>query len=429
MKQHCRSSVIIYLHHSIFIKMKVLLLFAAFGLISCEPEDSYCCKPGQGVMADNENLCVDTANNVTFPTKLSCDVVYHFNQSEYKFLVTDDGRLIMLFALEAQVEADQFCIANRTLNSNERSAVVCDEVEEVIFDQRILGYCMLVSAVFLTLTAIVYCALPEMRDLQGKSIINFCGSLALGLSILGVVTLNLPFSDMGLCAARGFFIYFFIIASFFWTNAISIQILINLRRPTICDYGWKAFIWYALYAWGCPTVLTVAMAIINFLPGYHRKPGIGLNTCWFYNMRVQWHYMYSVMAILIFTNICIFFYISFHLWRLSFASSHMRALKYKFVMTVRMIIIMGLPWIFEMISSLCKPSIIWAIIDAFNVLQGFLIFMLLVAFRKRVLKAMFKRGWLNCISGTVERHLAVGDDEEEVVNHTIEVGLHERLTK
>ncbi|CAH2233730.1 jg20352 [Pararge aegeria aegeria] len=279
--------------------MKVLLLFAAFGLISCEPEDSYCCKPGQGVMADNENLCVDTANNVTFPTKLSCDVVYHFNQSEYKFLVTDDGRLIMLFALEAQVEADQFCIANRTLNSNERSAVVCDEVEEVIFDQRILGYCMLVSAVFLTLTAIVYCALPEMRDLQGKSIINFCGSLALGLSILGVVTLNLPYSDMGLCAARGFFIYFFIIASFFWTNAISIQILINLR----------------------------------------------------------------------------------------------------------------------------------AIIDAFNVLQGFLIFMLLVAFRKRVLKAMFKRGWLNCISGTVERHLAVGDDEEEVVNHTIEVGLHERLTK
>ncbi|XP_023940388.2 G-protein coupled receptor Mth2 [Bicyclus anynana] len=409
------------------IKMKLVfaVYFAAFALIACEPEDSYCCKPGQGVMADVENRCVDIANNITTPTKLSCDVVYHFNQSDYKFLVTDDGRLVLLFGLEPQVEANVFCITNGTLNSNERSAVVCDEVEEKIIDESILGYCMLVSVLFLMLTVIVYCVLPEMRDLQGKSIINFCASLALGLGILGVLKLDIPYSDMGLCAARGFFIYFFLIASFFWTNAISIQILLNLRRPTITDYGWKTFIWYALYAWGCPTVLTVAMAIVNFLPGYHRKPGIGLNTCWFYNMRVQWHYMYSVMTILILTNICIFLYISFHLWKISFSSTHLRALKYKFVMTVRLIIVMGLPWVFEMISSLSKPHIIWAIIDIFNMLQGLLIFLLLVVFRKRVIKAMFKRGWLDCISGVVERHLAVGGDDEEVANHTVEVGLYE----
>lgn len=40
--------------------------------------------------------------------------------------------------------------------------------------------------------------------------------------------------------------------------------------------------WYALYAWGCPTILTIILAIVNFTPGKHRKPGIGLNTCWFF---------------------------------------------------------------------------------------------------------------------------------------------------
>ncbi|XP_034834048.1 G-protein coupled receptor Mth2-like [Maniola hyperantus] len=409
--------------------MKVVLIFVAISLISCEPDTSYCCKPDQGVMADVENHCVDIVANMTTPTKLSCEVVYHFNQSDYNFMVTDDGRLILLFGSDPQIEPEQFCITNRTVNTNERSAVVCDEVEEEIIDESVLGYCMIVSIVFLTLTLIVYCALPEMRDLQGKSIINFCASLALGLSILSILKLQFEYSHMGLCAARGFFIYFFLLASFFWTNAISIQILLNLKRPTTSDYGWKAFAWYAAYAWGCPIVLTAAMAIVNFLPGYHRKPGIGLNTCWFYNMRVQWHYMYSVMTILILANICIFVYISVHLWRLSFASTHIRALKYKFVMTVRMIIIMGLPWVFEMISSLSKPHIIWVITDIFNMLQGLLIFLLLVVFRKRVIKAMFKRGWLDCISGYVERYLAVGDDEEDVVNHTTDVGLQETLTK
>lgn len=62
-------------------------------------------------------------------------------------------------------------------------------------------------------------------------------------------------------------------------------------------------------------------------------------------------------------------------------------------------------------------------------LQGILIFLLLVVFRKRVVKAMFKRGWLDCISGAVERYLAAGSDEEDLANHTTDVGLQEGLTE
>lgn len=56
--------------------------------------------------------------------------------------------------------------------------------------------------------------------------------------------------------------------------------------------------------------------------------------------------------------------------------------------------------------------------DVFNSLQGMFIFLLLVVFRKRVIKIMYKHGWLDCISGLVEKRLALEDDEEHVVQHT-----------
>ncbi|XP_050353862.1 G-protein coupled receptor Mth2-like [Nymphalis io] len=405
--------------------MKLFLLFAIFTLIAGDPEGSFCCKPEQGILVADDTSCLDIERNKTTPIKLKCENIVSISISALNFSVTNDGLLIILVeGTEPQVDKDSFCVANETTNSSERHLVVCADEDEVIMDDKVLGYCMVVSVIFMILTACVYCMLPEMRDIQGKSIINFCISSAVGFGVLSFMKL-FEYSDMNLCAARGFLVYFFLIASFFWTNAISIQILLNIRRPTTSDYGWKPFIWYALYAWGIPVILTVCMAIVNFHPGQHPKPGIGLNTCWFYTKKQQWQYMYSVMSILILTNIIIFLYISIHLCCHSFASSHIKALKYKFVMTVRLFIVMGLPWIFEMISSLLKPHIIWVVTDIFNTLQGPLIFLILVVFRRKVIKAMHKRGWLDCMSNMVERHLAVGNDEEDIVHHT-DVALDER---
>ncbi|KOB73291.1 putative class B secretin-like G-protein coupled receptor GPRmth4 [Operophtera brumata] len=139
----------------------------------------------------------------------------------------------------------------------------------------------------------------------------------------------MTYSDMNLCAARGFLAYFFIIAAFFWTSAISIQILRSTRNPTLLEHGRSEFGWYALYAWGCPTILTVIMATINFHPGNHSKPGIGLNHCWF------------------------------------------------------------------------------------------------LVFRKRVIKAMLRHGWLDCVSKPVEAYLAAGSDcEDNVIQHT-DIPMHD----
>lgn len=67
------------------------------------------------------------------------------------------------------------------------------------------------------------------------------------------------------------------------------------------------------------------------------------------------------------------------------------------------------------------------ILDFVNILQGPFVFLLLVVFRRRVVKALHKRGMLDCISDRVEKYLAVGNDEEEnAIQHTMDVALDEK---
>ncbi|KAJ0173646.1 hypothetical protein K1T71_010795 [Dendrolimus kikuchii] len=403
-------------HWKLFVALMLSHIISVFG--------NNCCPEGQYVLQRN-NTCWEPVSNVTTP------IISVFCKDSIKmfagFQVNKMGNLELELS-ENYVESfgpSIFCVGNQTnmkdvnLTKVRSVVIICiEEEEKAIIDDKILGYCMIISVIFLTATTVIYAALPELRDLHGKSLINFCGSLAIGLAILVMIKI-MEYIDMDLCAVRGFLTYFFILTSFFWSNAISIQVLRNTRCPTISDYGWREFVWYALYAWGCPALLTIIMAIINFHPGKHQKPGIGLNHCWFFSQKQQWYYMYSVMTILLIVNICIFIYTSIVIWRYTFTSNLTTALKYKFVLTVRLIIVMGLPWIFEMISTFYSKHIFWAIMDVFNALQGVLIFLLLVVCRKRVLKAMHRHGWLDCVSGQIEKFLATADDEEEnVIQHT-----------
>ncbi|CAH0690147.1 unnamed protein product [Spodoptera exigua] len=389
-----------------------------------------CCPPGQ-VLLMRKDVCWEPKTNVTEPVPLKCKMrpirfiknYYVNDKNELKLHLGEDFP-------DETVTDNSYCIGNHTtirdvnMSNTKAVALVCADQEEEIIDDKILGYTMIVSVIFLVMTILVYSFLPELRDVQGKSIINFCTSLAIGLGVLVIMKL-MVYNDMGWCAVRGFLAYFFLIAAFFWSNAISIQVLLNTRRPATVDYGWREFKYYMLYAWGCPIIVTVCMAIVNFYPGKHQKPGIGLNHCWFFSKHQQWYYMYSIMFLLLVTNFAIFIYTSLLIWRIPVSSSLKRAVKYKLGMTVQLIILMGLPWVFEMISSLTPKHIIWTILDIINTLQGILIFLLLVVFRKRVIKVMYRHGWLDCIANYIEKYLATEDDEEDVVQHT-DIPLNDR---
>ncbi|XP_022116252.2 probable G-protein coupled receptor Mth-like 4 [Pieris rapae] len=401
---------------------RILCVLACFNLVLSDPLNTYCCLEEDGILDETEAFCVNPVNESKKPLRFQCTNTERFLEADFNF--TGDDRELFFGVQSLLQDQGIFCTANETTNNTQKLLLLC-KVEKKSTQIVVWSYCMIVSAIFLALTAIVYCALPILRDLQGKSIICFCVSLSLGLIFLAIMKL-MEYSDMNLCAARGFLTYYFMVSSFFWMNSISIQILFRIKRPSVPDYGWRTFLWYALYAFGTPALITIAMAIINFHPGTHQKPGIGLNSCWFDDKRQQWYYMYSVLSILMALNLGLFFYLSVYLWRQTFLSTHVKELRYKFRMTLKMFIIMGLPWIFEMISTFFEPHIIWTLLDIFNLIQGLLIFIVLVVLRKRVLKALYKRGCLDCVSGIVERYLAIAEDDEEVVQHTIDVPLDDK---
>ncbi|GBP23754.1 hypothetical protein EVAR_13711_1 [Eumeta japonica] len=140
-------------------------------------------------------------------------------------------------------------------------AMIC--FEEITSDPARLAYCMMVSCVFLTITAAIYATMSE------------------------------------------------------------------LRKVVMPDYGWTEYGWYALYAWGCPAILTLCVILANYIPGKHLVPGIGMGQCWFFRKKEEWAYMYSIEAILLFVNVTIFVYCSTILWRHKFSSSNIRVLRYK----------------------------------------------------------------------------------------------------
>ncbi|XP_053613820.1 G-protein coupled receptor Mth2-like [Plodia interpunctella] len=414
--------------------MKFLLYIIVLSSTSVWGFNNSCCESGR-VMLKRKTTCWEPETNSTVNIHLNCP---KRNKQKLNYTIDDKGTLIFYYYVvllqenrRIELPFGKYCIGQQTvlndtkLEKTENAVVYCldDESDDPVTTD-VKAYCMIVSAIFLALTAMVYLLLPEIRDLLGKSIINYCVSSALGFMLLIIMSL-MEYSDMKLCAVRGFLTYFFIVASFFWTNAISIQIIISMKRPYLYDRGWQEFVRYAIYAWGCAGALTLCVVIANYYPGDHKRPGIGLMHCWFVDNH-HVYYLYSVMGVIIIANTVIFSWCLYHLWSQSFNSSHIKAVKYKCMLSLRLFLLMGIPWIFEIISSLTESGIVTAILDVFTTLQGLLTFVVLVLLRQRALKAMLKHGWLCCLSPSVEKHLALVEDVEDIAEHTVDYRLDDQ---
>ncbi|KAI8425067.1 hypothetical protein MSG28_006935 [Choristoneura fumiferana] len=360
----------------------VIILSVLFMLtgITAAINGSYCCsETTDDVLEDEEgrHICFNEEQNSTMTFSLRCSdnmTVILANDTDFMVRLNPDATLgIMLDEVIewSRIPPGNFCIGLQTQNDSSRITVIAvcqDEEEQKFVSEEVLGYCMATSSVFLALTAFVYISLPELRDVQGKSIISLCSSLAIA-NAMSCVLKVMEYSDMTWCAVRG-----------------------GHQSATA---GGSSF--GILYTRGVPILLTVILIIVNYHPGHHEKPGIGHNHCWFLDLKRMWMYMYSVISILMAANAAIFVYTSVFLWKYTFSSSHVRALRYK------------------------------VITDLTNCLQGVIIFLTLVVFRRRVVKALHKRNALCCLNGVAERYLAVGtDDEDDIVTHTIAVPLEEK---
>ncbi|XP_063387762.1 G-protein coupled receptor Mth2-like [Cydia fagiglandana] len=390
----------------------LLLVVFCHGVVSV----NYCC-PDHEILRPG-GFCGESKKRVN----LNCTLGHML----LKEVIVDGTKLYTEDAPNFVIAEDpaEYCLGQMYRNASQpglgtiAAAIAC--FQEFHKDSRpieVTGFLTLVSVLFLLATLAVYMYLPEMRDLQGQCYMCMCISMAIGFLSLGILQLSPGHYTTEVCAVTGFLVYFWMIATFFWMNVICINVYRNVIDSSyLKKTERKQFGIYSIYAWGCSVILLFVALITNFVEGDHLKPGIGTTTCWFQGRTETWTFFYGPIAVLISANVALFIMSSIHLWRdtRKYEVNKLNILKYRFLLSLKLFLVMGVSWIFEIASFAHGESlIIWEIMDVFNCLQGVVIFLILVLLRRRAVHGLVKENCCLAVLRPLADRLSPDDDPDD----------------
>ncbi|KAL0269907.1 UNVERIFIED_CONTAM: hypothetical protein PYX00_007489 [Menopon gallinae] len=274
----------------------------------------------------------------------------------------------------------------------EHIALVCYEWET---DSLIWAYViiMIVSLPFLVATIIVYSVIPALRDLSGKCIIGYVASMT--VSYATMIARNFaPQLTFELCSIRGAVLYYSTISTFAWLNLVTFNVWKSVRNKVYQISDEKLFRYYLLWGVGVPLLLCGIVILLDVIPGSSIRGHFSMFDCWFHDSMGFWALFYAPMALLILLNIYLFIHCCWILWRgyRDPTQDRIRFLRFKCILTLRLFLLSGVPWIFDIISfsleGVVELRYLWFVFDCINSGQGIVIFILLVACHKRVLRAI-----------------------------------------
>lgn len=392
-------------------------------------DDAYCCPEGStwsfsANCSDGSRirLACSSGNYLIDLDETPSDnftVVHKYGQSWLEFVNWEYERL----------STDRFCVGRKP--NGTMVALVCAETElakDISVWEYILLISLGVSIVFLIATLAVYISLPELREIQDKAMMAVVTSLAVSYIILSIQNLRTQRDgDDALCISLAFVLYFCFMSVFFWLNIVSFNIwrAVWFKNFTIKDK--PLFIIYSMFGWGAPMCFLAVSMAAHYVDGDHMKPGFGEVSCWFSGPVQTWAYFYGPIAILLVLNIIYLGLTSWRLWHQyrDYSGSRLRALRFKCLLYIKLIFVMGITWIFELLSFAdTTRNICWILTDILNSLQGFIIFLLLVATRKRVRKLLAKKKF--CGINFPKSWTAYEDEEcEEALAEEVELSQHD----
>lgn len=249
---------------------------------------------------------------------------------------------------------------------------------------QIFGYvafaCHLLSAISLLSYLLTFCLVPAFRSLHGYSLASLSISLFMAISIF--IAANIM-KDKDNCNNVGICIYYFILASFFWMNVIAFDIWHSfrtiLREVRVSDkkYIWGQFLLYSLYCWLSPAVLTALVKVADstdfFAEDY--KPSFDGLVCWFSQQKSLVAFFIVPIIIIMVLNTIFFIHIAFIISyaTLKTSQSYKTMLKKRFFILVRLAIMIGLPWLLNLLALQAKIEFLSQISEALIDLQGFFI--------------------------------------------------------
>ncbi|XP_075977842.1 putative G-protein coupled receptor Mth-like 3 [Anticarsia gemmatalis] len=299
---------------------------------------------------------------------------------------------------------DKYCIDNfvssPNSNTTELKALICFRSKDETHSYPLSSTCMLISCFFIILTVAVYAWLPELRNLHGMVLMAYLLSFLVGFTFTATMQLLMIISniDSTTCVVFSFIMYFSLLAAFFWLNVMCYDIWATFggKRSTSSRRSEASvfFKTYSIYAFGVPAFLTILLAILEFgvdpeISPY--LPRLRKQGCFLYK-NSKLIYFYGPIVILCISNLIFFTLTAINLAEIKKQTKVLnRKDQQRFVLYIKLFIVMGVNWLLEVVSSLyATEHYIWKFTDAYNVLIGLIIFIIFVC-KKNTLKMIRKR--------------------------------------
>lgn len=335
--------------------------------------------------------------------------VCNLEPAQKEYYLQDNG---LLYVKEHSFNHSRYCLRDTINNKSERviDAVVCDHdtVEKRNLDQSLSDYIvptlLFISEVFLFITFLLHVIVPDFRkQIFGWMKMSTVASLFLAYLWLLTMLLSGPslVEYRVLCPLLGFLMQYCFLAAFFWMSAMAIEVwstFKQLRGSTDTDIRLRTqqrrFIYYNIYAWGFPAIISLVTVVVHFLPQASTchliTPGLGVDHCFFSTNWSKLFYFHGIIGILLAANLVFYlasaYALLFGIWASSSDSSGRQNTRQMLGIVIELFLVMGLTWSAEIVSwsrswKLGRSYVGWEtiVLDSINALQGILIFIVLVS--------------------------------------------------
>ncbi|KAH8302401.1 hypothetical protein KR044_005926, partial [Drosophila immigrans] len=271
----------------------------------------------------------------------------------------------------------------------------------------------IISIILLLITIIVYLSYKKLRNLHGLCFVNYMFCISVGFAALINDDLYRGHYGKFGCQVNGYLGYFAVMAGFNWLTVISFDLWISFRGNNY-NVQRKAskmqFCKYNIYAWGLALLLTIIIGILDAVLDSDDEsllpfiPGVALYTCWVKTF--DWSsmlYFHGIITLQLIFNLVMFtltairiVVVKNELKSLTLPEErekHVHLNKQTFGMFLRLFVIMGIVWTFEIFAYLSQGHPLesfFSIFDNINCSQGIIIFILFVL-KRSVLKLIWNR--------------------------------------
>ena len=276
------------------------------------------------------------------------------------------------------------------------------KASELDYDRNIPNAILTTVLVILSLICIIvhlalYAVFKPLRNVPGLIVMCLISSL-FGALLLFLVSVFVEGNEKSLnhsaCAALAACQHYLFLAAFFWTNVMAFDVAGMLNATLSSSKNKRKFIWYSLYAWGCPLLFTIAGLVATAYTESDKvkiEPAFGRKTCWINTKLGLLVYFLAPIFLILFVNIILYIVSIAAIVRAARQTKMVNpGLKERFYLALKLIVVMGLPWITSTFTAFIDSQALSYLFTILNASQGIFIFASYVL--TRTVLNLFKKG-------------------------------------